>query len=68
MSRNYDKRPNGYLETIQQGLDGVQSFRDSLSLGIGTRADQIEQLKKELKTADAICIDGDTGTLLREWL
>ena len=46
MSRNYDKRPNGYLETIQQGLDGVRSFRDGLSLGIGTRADQIERLKR----------------------
>lgn len=29
MSRNYNERPNGYLETIRNGLDGVRGFRDS---------------------------------------
>ena len=61
MSRNYDKRPNGYLETIQQGLDGVRGFQDGLSLGIGTRAEQIGRLKTELKTADAIVIGAGAG-------
>ena len=61
MSRNCDKRPNGYLETIQKGLDGVRSFRDGLSLGIGTRAEQIDRLKTELKTADAIVIGAGAG-------
>ena len=28
MSRNYNERPNGYLETIQKGLDGMRKFRD----------------------------------------
>ena len=61
MSRNCDKRPNGYLETIQKGLDGVRNFRDGLSLGIGTRAEQIDRLKTELKTADAIVIGAGAG-------
>ena len=61
MSRNYNERPNGYLETIQEGLDGVRSFRDGLSLGIGTRAEQIDRLKTELKTADAIVIGAGAG-------
>ena len=60
MNRN-SNRPNGYLETIQQGLDGVRSFRDGLSLGIGTRAEQIERLKTELRTADAIVIGAGAG-------
>ena len=60
MNRN-SNRSNGYQETIQRGLDGVRSFRDGLSLGIGTRAEQIERLKKELKTADAIVIGAGAG-------
>ena len=57
MSRNYNERPNGYLETIRIGLDVVRGFRDGLSIGIGTRTEQIERLKTELKTADAIVIE-----------
>jgi len=54
-------KPNGYQETIQKGLDGVRGFRDGLSLGNGTRAEQIERLKQELKTADAIVIGAGAG-------
>ncbi|MBQ6398731.1 MAG: hypothetical protein IJI21_01275 [Clostridia bacterium] len=61
MSRNYNEQPNGYLETIQKGLAGVRGFRDGLSRGIGTRAEQIERLKQELKTADAIVIGAGAG-------
>ncbi len=61
MSRNYAERPNGYLETIQKGLDGVRNFREGLSMGIGTRAEQIERLKTELKAADAIVIGAGAG-------
>ena len=61
MSRNYNERPNGYLETIQKGLDGMRNFRDGLSRGIGTRTEQIERLKRELKSADAIVIGAGAG-------
>ena len=60
MNRNINGL-NAYQETIQRGLDGVRSFRDGLSLGIGTRAEQIKRLKKELKTADAIVIGAGAG-------
>ena len=61
MNMNYAERPNGYQETIQKGLDGVRSFRDGLSMGIGTRMEQIERLRHELKTADAIVIGAGAG-------
>ena len=61
MSRNYAERPNGYQETIQKGLEGVRSFRDGLSRGSGARAEQIERLKHELKTADAVVIGAGAG-------
>ena len=61
MSRNYDEQPNGYQETIRLGLNGVRSFRDGLSLGIGTRAEQVERLKRELKTAEAVVIGAGAG-------
>ena len=61
MVTNRNNRPNGYQETIQQGLIRVRSFRDGLSQGIGSRAEQIERLKQELKTADAIVIGAGAG-------
>lgn len=61
MNRNYAEKPNGYLETIQKGLDGVRSFREGLSRSTGSRGEQIQRLKKELSTADAIVIGAGAG-------
>ena len=61
MSRNYADGPNGYEETLQKGLDGVRRFRDGLSRGTVTRAEQIERLRAELKTADAIVVGAGAG-------
>ncbi|MBQ8128750.1 MAG: hypothetical protein IJ175_00705 [Clostridia bacterium] len=61
MSRNYTDGPNGYEETLRKGLDGVRRFRDGLSRGTGTRAEQIERLRAELKTADAIVVGAGAG-------
>ena len=54
MKRSYHEQPNGYLETIQKGLDTVHCFRSGLCYGTGTRKENIARLKAELETADAI--------------
>ena len=52
---------NGYQETIQKGLSAVRSFRSGISTGAGSRNEQIERLKKEVESADAIVIGAGAG-------
>lgn len=61
MNSFYNKRPNGYLETIQKGLSVVRSFRSGISYGNGSRDEQIDRLKKEIEYADAILIGAGAG-------
>ena len=61
MSSFFDNMPNGYLETIREGLKAVQSFQSGLSFGIGSRSDQIKRLKQELESADAVIIGAGAG-------
>ena len=61
MKNNYAELPNGYLETIQNGLAGVRRFRDGLSTGTGSRQENIGRLRKEIETADAIVIGAGAG-------
>ncbi len=61
MKQNYSELPNGYLETIQNGIAGVRTFRSGLSRGIGTRQENLERLKEEIRTADAIVIGAGAG-------
>ena len=58
MNSFYD---NGYQETIQKGLSAVRSFRSGISTGTGNRTEQIERLKKEIESADAIVIGAGAG-------
>ena len=59
MNRNYQN--NGYLETIQNGLSGVRSFREGISYGSGSREERIVKLRKEINEADAILIGVGSG-------
>ena len=52
---------NGYQETIQKGLSAVRSFRSGISTGAGSRNEQIERLKKEIESANAIVIGAGAG-------
>ena len=52
---------NGYQETIQKGLAAVRSFHLGLSAGTGSRDEQIEWLKKEIESAEAIVIGAGAG-------
>ena len=61
MKRNCTETANGYQETIRQGLNVIRSLRCGFSQGIGTRAEQIDRLKAELKTADAVVVGAGAG-------
>ena len=60
--KNYSAdRPNGYLESIQNGLAAVRSFDLHVSRGIGSRDEQLARLKHEIETADAIVVGAGAG-------
>ena len=59
--RNFYTEQNGYLETIQKALIAIRGFDLGLSQGVGTREEQIERLKNEIKTADAILVGAGAG-------
>ena len=61
MNRNYTDLPNGYLETIQKGIAGVRRFGSGISRGTGTRQENLDRLKQEIETADAIVIGAGAG-------
>ncbi|MBR0392312.1 MAG: hypothetical protein IJK38_08325 [Oscillospiraceae bacterium] len=61
MRKNYSEMPNGYLETIQEGIAGVRAFRSGISRGVGTRRENLDRLKIEIETADAIVIGAGAG-------
>ncbi len=61
MNRNYLKQPDGYRETIAQGINGVRKFRDGLCEGKYSREESIQRLKKEIETTDTIVIGAGAG-------
>ena len=61
MKQNYNELPNGYLESIEKGINGVRRFRGGLSEGNLSREEAIQKLKKEILTADAIVIGAGAG-------
>ena len=61
MNRNYFKQPDGYRETIERGIAGVQRFRGGLTEGNLSREEAIQKLKTELNAADAVVIGAGAG-------
>ena len=59
--RNFYTEPNGYLATIQKALIAIRGFDLRLSHGVGTREEQIDRLKREIETADAILVGAGAG-------
>ncbi|SEP55818.1 hypothetical protein [Butyrivibrio sp. TB] len=54
-------QPNGYQETIKKGLSAIHSFNSGMSLGKDDDTEQLDRLKEEIKTADAIVIGAGAG-------
>ncbi len=61
MKQNCNDLPNGYLETIGRGIRAVRSFRGGMTPGTLTRAEAVDRLKTEIRTADAIVIGAGAG-------
>ena len=61
MSRIYYKQPDGYRETIQQGISAVRSFDRGVSFGTGSREERVKKLKDELAQADAVVVGAGAG-------
>ena len=61
MKNLYEDMPNGYLESIQKGLNGLKRFSRNMSPGSGTQEEKISRFKKELDTADAIVVGAGAG-------
>lgn len=59
--RNFYTEPNGYLATIQKALIAIRGFDLQQSQGVGTREEQIDRLKREFETADAILVGAGAG-------
>ena len=55
------KKENGYTSSIQKGLSAVRSFRSGLSYGTGRSEENIQRLKQELYSADAVVIGAGAG-------
>ena len=54
-------QPNGYQETIKKGLSAIHSFNSGMSLGKDDDTEQLDRLKEEIKTADAIVVGAGAG-------
>ena len=61
MNRNYFKQPDGYRETIERGIAGVQRFRGGFTEGNLSREEAIQKLRTEIDTADAVVIGAGAG-------
>ena len=61
MNQNYNEMPNGYLESINKGIQTVRSFSRHFSRGKGSEEEQLRRLTDELRSADAVVIGAGAG-------
>lgn len=61
MKRNYTELPNGYLETINNGIRGVRSFHGGITELRRSHEESLAKLKEEIETADAVVIGAGAG-------
>ena len=57
----YTDMPNGYQETIEKGLKGLDNFSRHMVHGGTDEEDSVKRLKDELERADAIVIGAGAG-------
>ena len=63
MNQNYNEMPNGYLESINKGIQTVRAFSGHMTRGKGTQEERIQRLTEEFRNADAIVIGAGAGLL-----
>ncbi len=61
MNQNYNDLPNGYLESISRGINGVRRFSGGMTKGTLPRREAITRLKYEIGRADALVIGAGAG-------
>ena len=52
---------NGYLESMNKGIQAVRSFTGKVSGGKAGKEEQLKRLKEEIRTADAVVIGAGAG-------
>ena len=55
------KQPNGYTETIEQGMRAVRGISRRMAFGSGMSASDLARLKEEIASADAVVIGAGAG-------
>ena len=61
MDQNYNELPNGYLESINRGIQAVRAFQGGMTAAHLPREEAIARLKTEIATAEAIVIGAGAG-------
>ena len=56
-----DDMPDGYRETITQGMYAIRSISRRTTRGTGTKKENIARLKEEIEQADAVVIGAGAG-------
>lgn len=61
MNQNYNETPNGYLESINKGIQTARKLSGHMTRGKGTKEERVQRLIDELRNADAIVIGAGAG-------
>ena len=61
MDKDFFKRPDGYRESISKGITATQYFKGRAMHGKGNRKEQLQRLKDEIKSCDAVLIGAGAG-------
>ena len=61
MRNDYFKQPDGYRESIRKGMNAARSFLGGITRRDGSREEQIERLRREIREADAVVIGAGAG-------
>ena len=61
MRNDYFRQPDGYRVSIRKGMNAARSFLGGITRGDGSREEQIERLRREIREADAVVIGAGAG-------
>ncbi len=61
MKTLFGKKSDGYIESIERGLEAVRALSGEISFGSGSMDERIARLKHEIETSDAILIGAGAG-------